>query len=183
MRPNIMALMTKYHDFVSFVSAYDPKNLMKVKNDRLAVLDESHPLLLVLGKAYGNNSVIIWLMQVISVFNEYSGKKEKMDDWQIESLARNIAKDFGWLKVSEIMLFFSKYANGCYGPVYVAIDPTDIMFNLRKQFLPWRAQIIESSEKKAYWDERDKWAKEALSPEQIKALKERIANIDKSLKQ
>lgn len=178
-----MALMTKYPDFVSFAKSYDPQKLMKVRDDKLAILDESHPLLLVLGKAYGNNSVIIWLMQVISVFNEYSGKREKMDDWQIESLARNIAKDFGWLKVSEIMLFFNKYANGCYGPIYAAIDPTDIMANFREKFLSWRARVVSKAEEEAQWEERDRWKREALKPEQIKALKERLSNINKSLKQ
>lgn len=176
----VNALRANYSDLNAFVNAYNPTKLMDVNTDT-AVTTEKSPYIVVVEKTYGDGSAAVWLMQVLSVFNEYCGKREKMDDWQIEGLAKNIVRQFGDLKASEIMLFLNRYANGHYGPLYGTVDPTDLMYSLKEKFIPWRARIIQKEEDERQWKERESWAKNALKPDEIRKLKERINKINENV--
>lgn len=172
-----------HSDLTAFIRAYRPDKLFAVTDERRAIMTEGAPTLTVIDKAYGDGSAAVWTMQVLSVFNEYVGKREKMDDWQIENLAKSIVSGYGWLKASEIMLFLARYASGHYGSLYGVIDPTEITVNLKEKFIPWRAMIVREVEDEKASAERESYASRPgiLKPDQIKALKERISRINDSL--
>lgn len=154
------------------------------KDEKRAVMSEISPTLTVIDKAYFDGAAMIWLCKQLADFNEFCGKKEKMDDWQIEQLARGIVANFGQLKASEIMLFLYQYKMGQWGPLYGTIDPQDFMVILTQRFMPWRARIIADAEDEKERAKRDSYGKRPgiLKPDQIKALKERISKINDNLK-
>ena len=162
--------------------AFDPKQQEYcAKNEKLAVTNETAPTLTVIQKAYGDSSVLIWLCKQLADFNEFCGKREKMDEWQIEQLAKGIILYFGYLKASEIMLFLYQYKMGQWGPLYGVIDPQELMTVLAKRFMPWREKILREGKNEQFWQERESWRKNALKPDEIKKLKERILNINDNL--
>jgi len=156
---------------------------MMVNDSKRAIMNEVAPTLTVIDKAYGDGSATVWLMQVLAVFNEYVGKREKMDDWQLENLARSIVANCGWLKASEMMLFLNRYASGKYGPLYGAIEPNEVMRNLTENFIPWRARIVQEEEDKKAREERESYYNRPgiLKPDEIKKLKERLNEINDKL--
>jgi len=167
------------------MDAYDPKIQEKCgKDEKRAVMSEISPTLMVVEKAYGDGSAMIWLSKQLAEFNEFCGKKEKMDDWQIEQLARGIVTRFSQLKVSEIMLFLYQYKMGKWGPLYGTIDPQEFTAVLEKKFLPWRATVVAEAENEKARAERESWANrpDILKPDEIKALKERLAKINGNFK-
>ena len=167
----------------SFCQAYSDKLQDTVsKCEREALLSEKSPFLVVIEKTYGENSAVQWLMMQLSAFNEYCGKKEKMDDWQIENLARNIVNRYGWLKASEILLFLNRYKNGELGPMYGTVDPQDFMVVFIERFLPWRGMMIDKYEREAKRESERKQQRVTLKPEQIKALRERLDDTSNKLK-
>lgn len=176
LQPQVDSLREKYTDIAAFTRSFRPDKLMSVNDDKRAVLSTRAPLMVVLSEALGESSAVAWIMQVLSVFNEYCGKREKLDDWQIEQLAANILKDFGDLKTSELMLFLCRYANGHYGPLYGVVDTTDLMHNLMNKFIPWRAKIIQDAENEKARAERESWHKRPgiLTPKQVQELRERL---------
>lgn len=153
------------------------------KDEKRAVMSEISPTLTVIEKSYGDGSATIWLCKHLADFNEFCGKREKMDDWQIEQLARGIVTSLGQLKASEIMLFIYQYKMGQWGPLYGTVDPQEFMAILTKRFMPWRAGIVAEAENEKARAERDSYGKRPgiLKPHEIKALKERISQLDKKL--
>lgn len=146
------------------------------KHESRAVMSSVSPTLMVVEKAYGDNAAVIWLTQQLTVFNEYCGKREKMDGWQITNLAQRIFNDCSQLKASEIMLFLYQYSSGKWGPLYGVVDAQEFMVVLKEKFLPWRANIVADAEAAAARAERDSYFNrpDALKPHEVAALRKRL---------
>lgn len=182
LKPRVAALLNRHSDLQSFMKDNEPEVQARCYNDeQRAVMSEISPTLTVIDKAYGEGAALVWLCKQLADFNEFCGKKEKMDDWQIEQLARGIILTLGYLKASEIMLFLYRYKMGHYGPLYGVIDPQEFMAVLQKKFIPWKGMIAEKAEGERHRKERESWRKNALKPDEIKKLKERIMNINDNL--
>lgn len=185
LKPRIVALINAHSDLQSFMNANSPKiQELCASDEKKAVMSSISPTLTVIEKSYGDGSAMIWLCQQLAEFNEFCGKKEKMDDWQIEQLARGIVTRYGQLKASEIMLFLYQYKMGKWGPLYGTVDPQEFMVVLER-FFCWRARKVEEAEGEIERAKREAWAKRPgiLKPDQIRALKERIMSVDKNLSQ
>lgn len=179
LKARIVALLNRHSDFESFSRVFDPKQQEYcAKNEILAVTNKTAPSLTVIQNAYGDTAVLIWLCKQLADFNEFCGKREKMDEWQIEQLAKGIILYFGYLKASEIMLFLYQYKMGQWGPLYGVIDPQELMTVLRDKFMPWRAKILNEEKNEQFWQERDQWRKNKAKPEEIQKIKERINQIN-----
>ena len=89
------------------------------------------PTLGVVKQAYGPNAPTMWLMAQLYDLCEYTGAK-KMDVQQATMLAEIIAQEYGYLKVSEILLFFLRFKAGNYGRFYGAVDPMVITAAIRE---------------------------------------------------
>lgn len=107
------------------------------------------PTMTVLEEAYGKNAAAVWLVEQLTDLALYAGVKDKMDTRQYEQLATIIVNEFGYLKATELMLFFYRYKSGNYGKFYGSVDPITIMTALRDQFIVERNKVIEDAEKAA----------------------------------
>ncbi len=113
------------------------------------------PTLLALRCAYHDEAATMWMLPQLYDLSEYCGVKEKLDKDQMTQLARIIVTEFGYLKVSEIMLFLHRFKAGRYGRFYGAIDPMIIVTALRHDFMNERAAAIderEHAEERAAWE-------------------------------
>ena len=89
------------------------------------------PTLSQLRKNYGRNAPLAWLIPQLKDLSEFCGVKEKITVEQLQSLAKVITSEFGYLKTSEVMLFLHLMKSGRYGQFYGAIDPMKITTALR----------------------------------------------------
>lgn len=73
--------------------------------------------------------------------SEFCGCKEKLQGKPLEECAWLIAQNYFYLKISELMLFFSRFKQGKYGHFYGSVDPMLIMSSLQ-DFLRERNDAI-----------------------------------------
>ena len=159
------------------MQANDPSLQDEVaKDETRAVMSTISPTLMVVEKAFGDGAAVVWLSKQLTVFNEFCGKREKMDGWQITSLAQGIVTNCSQLKASEIMLFLYQYAHGKWGPLYGVVDPQEFMVVLREKFLPWRARLVAKAEEEQARAEREREARRPgiLKPDEVAALRRRL---------
>lgn len=104
------------------------------------------PTLARLNIAYGDGTAKMWLIPQLCNVSEYCGCKEKMTGAMLRELAGGIVAEWGYLKVSELMLFFHKFKMGAYGRFYGNVDPMVITCALR-DFLADRSLAYDRREK------------------------------------
>lgn len=127
-----------------------------------AFFSESAPTITVLRHAYGENMPAMWMLPQIFDLCEFTGVR-KMDERQAINLANVIAQEYGYLKVSELLLFFYRMKTGRYGVFFGAVDPMRIMDAL-KQFMSERSLEYEKRENELKELEREEIAKNAITP-------------------
>jgi len=99
----------------------------------------------VVAQTYGQHVATSWLTIQLQDLGEFAGVAEKMSVQKAYACAEVIASQFGFLKVSELMLFFMHCKAGRYGHFYGAVDPMRITEALH-DFLRWRAGEISRIE-------------------------------------
>lgn len=111
------------------------------------------PMLCTIDAAYGAGAAAQWMIPQLFDLCATAGVNVKLDDMQLKQLAYMIREEFGFLKASEVMLFFWRLKSGRYGKFYGAVDPTAVMIALRSGFMPERAKAIDESgkEKERAW--------------------------------
>ena len=132
------------------------------------------PMLCTLDAAYGEGSAAQWLIPQLHNLCAAVGVKTKLDDNQLRQLALMIRGEFGYLKATEVMLFMWRLKGGVYGEFYGSVDMQRIMRALRGKFSDERARYIELHERREHDREREKWAKDALKPHEVEALRKRL---------
>lgn len=104
------------------------------------------PTLFEVRNAYSPETVDSWLDAQLTNLVIFCGVKGKADYSAIvDAVTAVIADNFGYLKLSELMLFFQQFKAGKYGRFYGAVDPMVITEALQG-FLEFRAErfaIIE----------------------------------------
>ena len=124
-------------------------------------------MLLQLKYAYGDSAPIEWLTYQILDLNRYSNCK-MMTDYQVKSLAYTIYKDYYYLKLTEVMMFFSKVKAADYGQLFFgAVDPIPLMGAL-KRFAEDRAEMVRIKEEADARAEREKPRIGTINFEQFK---------------
>ena len=101
------------------------------------------PTLAELNQAYNTKTAQAWLIPQLTDLSEFCGAKGKLTANQLTQCAEIIATDYYYLKVSELMLFFSNMKRSKYGRFYGAIDPM-IILSAMDDFLQERAYAYES---------------------------------------
>lgn len=148
-------LLTSHSDLQSFMCEMNPSLQLTCAQHEDRAFFGTAPTLIALRCAYHDNAASMWLMPQLFDLGEYCGCREKMDEVQMSQLANIIVNEFGFLKVSEIMLFIYRLKAGRYGKFYGAIDPLLIITALRYNFMNERAVAIErreSAEREAEWE-------------------------------
>lgn len=105
------------------------------------------PMLCTIDAAYGEGAAAQWLIPQLFDLCATAGVNVKLDDMQLKQLAYMIREEFGFLKASEVMLFFWRLKSGRYGKFYGAVDPMAVMIALRSDFMQERAKAIDEAEK------------------------------------
>jgi len=142
-------------------------------NEERAILGTA-PMLCVLDAAYGEGSAVTWLIPQLHDLCAAVGVKTKLDDGQLRQLATMIRDEFGYLKATEVMLFLWRLKAGHYGEFYGSVDIQRVMRALRGKFTDERSKVIERHEGERRDRERQEWAKTALKPHEIEALRKRL---------
>lgn len=91
--------------------------------------------------AYGKTFSFQWLVPQITDLTLFTGAKNLTKE-QIRSLAKVIAAEYHYLKVTELLLFFHRFKTGRYGRFYGSVDPMVITCALR-EFLSERNSLID----------------------------------------
>lgn len=107
------------------------------------------PTLIEVRKAYSPETVDSWLdaqLTNLIVFCGVKGKDEFSASAIVNALTAVIADNFGYLKLSELMLFFQQFKAGRYGRFYGSVDPMVITEALQS-FLYFRAERIAAIDK------------------------------------
>ena len=114
-----------------------------------------------------------WLSAQITYLNSISGATQ-MTEMQMMMLASNISQTYGYLKITELMVFFFQLAGGKYGKFYGAVDPMQIMVDLN-EFLKYRSVMLDKIESERRSAERNKMLSnpKCITREQYEAQKVR----------
>ena len=153
-----MRVLKRYGNRENFFTTLNPSvQLIAGRDPEHAILSEDAPTLAIMRYAYGEGFPATWLMPQILDLVVYSNSKGTLSDRQAEFLAEVIANEYGFLKASEILLFFYKFKAGEYGHFYGVVDPMRITEAL-DEFCDERERILERHER-----EQEK-IREAMQP-------------------
>ena len=130
------------------------------------------PALVTLDAAYGENAAVQWLMPQLYAVGEFAGVRDKMNEMQTLELARTIRAHYGYLTVTELLLFFSNLKAGRSGKFYGSVDPMVITEALGSSFLAERERHIERIESERRERERDQRREGVITYEQFMRLKQ-----------
>ena len=116
-----------------------------------------------------------WLSAQITYLNSISGATQ-MTEMQMMMLVSNISQTYGYLKITELMVFFFQLAGGKYGKFYGAVDPMQIMVDLN-EFMKYRSVMLDKIESDRRSAERNKMLSnpKCITREQYEAQKKQNA--------
>ena len=116
-----------------------------------------------------------WLSAQITYLNSISGATQ-MTEMQMMMLVSNISQTYGYLKITELMVFFFQLAGGKYGKFYGAVDPMQIMVDLN-EFMKYRSVMLDKIESDRRSEERNKMLNnpKCITREQYEAQKKQNA--------
>ena len=135
---------------------FAPVNLLPFTEDAERCHMGHAPTLAQVRETYGSATPVIWLLPFLYDIQEYCGTKTKWSANQVKQLAQIIAREFFFLKVSELMLFFIRFKSARYGRFFGAEDPMVVMEALQK-----------------FNEERGVFYDEYYRREQLRAIEER----------
>ena len=164
-----------YGAFDNVLGLFAPKYQGEYTLDEYRCHFGTAPMLNQLHFAYGKSAPIEWLSYQIIDLNRYANCK-MMTDYQVKSLAHTIYKEYYFLKLTEVMLFFHKVKSAEYGQLFFgAVDPIPLMVALKK-FAEERAEVVRKKENEEARAERERNANrpDILKPHEVQALRERL---------
>lgn len=130
--PQRMILESKYGERDTFLILFNPDVQYKICDSDDRCFFGDFPTLATIKAGYGQNAPKMWLLPQLYNLSEYCGCHSKLQGKPLEECAHIIAKEFWYLKISEIMLFMYRFKAGCYGRFYGSVDPLIIVESLRK---------------------------------------------------
>lgn len=165
----------KYKDGENFLKLFNPsKQSEYAANELKCFSTEKAPCLTRLAKSFGANIAEVWLEIQLKDLSEFSGCKEKLSNAQFEAIAKTIITNYGYLKVTELMVFFQKFKAGEYGYFYGSVDGLKITTALN-QFLDYRRSMISKAEQAKERIERaamlERMEEKAISRQEYQKLK------------
>lgn len=163
-----MAIIERYGDARKFAETFNP-NLQKYWAENI---DQSFigdaPTINALKSAYNEKQVRVWILAQLENINQFAGTKNKMEPPQMLMLADAIMTQYGYLKASELLLFFFQFKAGKFGQFYGSVDPLRISSAL-VEFISYRKEKIFVCEAKK---ENEYRSRRILEWEQKKAIED-----------
>jgi len=159
MQQKAIVLRAKHPQLTDLCYAYHPDNAVKFSHYPTRCITGEAPTLIDVNLAYHSTASIIWLIAQLTSLQEQLNVPNKMTVYQIDACAQNITERFGYLKLSELMLFFARLKGGMYNVDWHGyITPDKVVNALREHFIPYRNDLLHKIEK----DRRDKERSKAL---------------------
>lgn len=121
---------------------YNPDYIFRHQKTDDDCIFGDYPTLDSLSARFDNKFPVAWLMAHLHDLSEFCGCKNKLSGYALQQCAGVIAKEFRFLKISEMMLFFLRFKSGRYGKFYGAVDPLVITTSLQ-DFVNERSDVIE----------------------------------------
>lgn len=166
----------KSNDFEEFKNIYSPTNQLAVISNRSACFFGHYPTLDQINMHYNSYVAQDWLIDQLVDFNCYSIELEPMDSNQLETLSFMIVDKFGYLKVTELLLFFYEMKSGTYGNFFGKMTPMRIMEFLHSFVEVTRKEANEKRFKDAedlYYKEREQYV--SYQPERLKRIEDALS--------
>lgn len=95
---------------------------------------------------YGNGASEEWLIYQLTDLSEFTGVSKKISAPQITQMAQLIVGDYGYLKMTEVMLFLRRFKTGRYGSFYGNVDPIVIISALGRFVVEERNSMLAAHE-------------------------------------
>lgn len=95
--------------------------------------------------AYNGIVAESWLEIQLRDLSEFAGCRDKMSNAQIVGTAQTIILHYGFLKITELMVFFQQFKAGLYGKFFGVVDGLVITEALQG-FMKFRAEKLRSIE-------------------------------------
>ena len=131
-----------------------------------------HPTLATLNRDYDADAGVAWLIPQITDCVMFTNNRGILDDNQTEALARLIASEYYYLKVSELMFFFRRFKLGRYKQIYGNFSPMAITLSVR-EFLIERNDAYFKHVSKLEEEKRNKDAGKGISYQEYLSLKKK----------
>ena len=142
-----MEIRKKHGDSESFLKTFNPSNQTTFINLSLErCFIGNAPSLTRVKFAYDEETAIHWLEVQLVDLALTCGIPEKPTIEQATEISRSIIANFGFLKVTELMVFFSRFKGGRYGKFYGCIDLI-VVTDALNTFLSERIEIINKFER------------------------------------
>lgn len=138
-----LLLLGRFPSFSDLMSAYSADKILRFAQYPDKCYFGTAPTIGKVNAAYGNSASVQWLMAVLSFVGE-TQLGRKMSPGQQEFCARLIVNNYPYLRLTELMLFFSRFLSGTYGRYFV--DTPSIMTALRDGFMRDRAGAYDKRE-------------------------------------
>lgn len=165
-------IIERYGDGKTFIMTFAPCNLIAYTEDVERCHMGTAPTLSELRKTYGGNVPVMWLMPFLYDIQEYCGTKTKWTTNQLTQLANMIAREYFYLKVTELMLFFVRFKGARYGRFYGVEDPMVVMESI-KTFIEERGTFYDGYYQRQEREAIKERKKNAVTYEEYLRMKER----------
>lgn len=137
-------VVKRFGDDMSFLVKVNPDTQTAfAAKPQVAVMGD-YPTLRDIDSAYGKNFSVEWLAVQVADLALFTGAKNLTEAQQL-GVARVIATEYKYLKVTELLLFFYRFKTGRYGRFYGSVDPMVITSALR-EFVKERNSMIDNFE-------------------------------------
>lgn len=140
-----ISLRERYGTPGRFLTLFNPGKQALYCRDRDRCFDSGAPSLNRVQAAYSREIAESWVEAQIFDLTRYTGIKEKPSNEHIESCASVIVQEYGYLKITELMLFFHRFKAGMFGRFYGTYDNLVLMDSLR-QFVDYRNKELRRIE-------------------------------------
>jgi hypothetical protein len=166
-------VIKRFGDAESFLKKVSPSTQTDFAAHPDNAVMGDYPTLIDLKQAYGKNFAAIWLVAQIDNLTLFTGAKN-ITEQQHEELAKIIAAEYGYLKVTELLLFFYYFKTGRYGRFYGSVDPMVITCALR-DFIKKRNVFIDQYEREQNNLQRELNKQGAITREQWLEQKKQLS--------
>lgn len=102
------------------------------RNPALCMTDERVPQLAVAANAYGRDAVVGWLMGQLEDLFRMAGVRVASDAGVLQAAAEAVMTSYPSLRLTEIMLFLTRFKAGVYGRFWGQTDPLVVTEALAK---------------------------------------------------
>lgn len=140
-----LAITNRFGNRDQFLLKVNPDTQTSFALKQQQAIMGDYPTLADICIAYGKTFSFQWLVPQITDLTLFTGAKNLTKE-QIRSLAKVIAAEYHYLKVTELLLFFHRFKTGRYGRFYGSVDPMVITCALR-EFLSERNSLIDIYER------------------------------------